>query len=241
MKIKINGLSIDYSDTGKKNNPVLVLLHGWSLYKEKYSKLISLLSKTYRVISLDFPGFGHSDPPPKTWTNQDYADFLKSFLDSINISKYILIGHSFGGRIILKYCSQNPKNISKIILIGSSGIERKSLKVKAISFVSSLLPKKIKQMLLPLAGSKDYLESQGVMRETFKNIVNENFENDIAKIKIPTLLIWGEDDHTTPLWQAKILNQLIKDSKLITIPNTNHGLPYRQPEKVAKIIDQFIK
>lgn len=241
MKTQINGLSIDYSDVGKKNNRVLVFLHGWPLYKEKYSDLINLLSKNFRIISLDFPGFGQSELPKTPWTNQDYANFLKSFLSSINISKYTLIGHSFGGRIILKYSSQNPKNVENIILIGSSGIERKSLKVKTISFISSLLPKKIKKILLPLTASKDYLESQGVMRETFKKVINENFEKDIAKIKIPTLLIWGEEDHTTPLWQAKILNNLIKNSKLITIADSNHGLPYRQPQKVAKIIDQFLK
>ncbi|MEI8067965.1 MAG: alpha/beta hydrolase [Candidatus Shapirobacteria bacterium] len=239
MQIIINKLKIDYLEVGK--GPTLVFLHGWGPDKEKYIDLINLLSKKFRVIALDFPGFGKSSLPPKAWTNKDYAQFLDAFLTSLNISKYILIGHSFGGRIILKYSSNNPQKIKKIILINSSGIERKSLIVKAHTIISNFLPKSIKKILLPFFGSADYVNSQGVMRETFKKVINENFEAEIAKIKIPTLLIWGQEDHTTPLWQGKLIHKLISDSTLIVVPGANHGLPYRQAQTTAEIIKKSLK
>jgi 3-oxoadipate enol-lactonase len=79
------------------------------------------------------------------------------------------------------------------------------------------------------------------MRETMKNVVAESLEADMARIKVPTLLVWGEEDRTTPLWQAKIIRQLIVGSELKVINGGNHGLPYKMPEKTAEIIIKYLK
>ncbi len=239
MQITINNLKTDYLKTGK--GPVLVFLHGWikDINKEKYQDLLTLLSKKYQIVALDLPGFGKTDSPKKAWTVSDYASFVNDFLIKINVNKCILIGHSFGGRITIKLASQKNSKIEKIILIDSAGIERKSLKVKILSTIAKFTPQVVKNKIN--IGSKDYLAISGLMKQTFKNVVNENLEDSLDKIKISTLLIWGQEDHTTPLSHGKIMAQKITNSKLIIVPEANHGLPYRQAQTTAKIIIDNLK
>ncbi len=113
MNTKVDGLNIDYSDVGK--GQILVLLHGWArgLSKEKYSNLINLLSKNFRVIALDFPGFGGSDQPPCPWGVDSYAKLVVNFLTKLKVKPIAIIGHSFGGKVAIKLTATNmtrPKN-----------------------------------------------------------------------------------------------------------------------------------
>lgn len=240
MQVIVNKLKTDYLKIG--TGPTLVFLHGWSkgINKQRYLKLFQLLSPKFQIIALDFPGFGASDTPTTPWTVSDYAQFTNNFLDKLKINKCILIGHSFGGRVAITLASQHNPKIQKIILIDAAGIERKSLKIKLISTISGFIPPSLKKLLLPALGSKDYLDTNGVMRQTFKNIVNQNLEELLPQINIPTHLIWGGQDYTTPLSHAQIIHKLIPQSTLDVVPNANHGLPYRQPQETYQLIKKVL-
>lgn len=219
----------------------ILLLHGWGLgmSKEKYQPLIDELKNDFNVVSVDFPGFGQTDLPDKAWTVGDYANWLASYLKENKIGPNIIVGHSFGGRVAIKAMANKLINTEKLILVASAGVERKSLKVKILIFLTKLIPKKMRSFLN--FGSKDFRESSGVMRETMKLVVGESLENDMSKIVIPTLLIWGSEDKTTPLWQARIINKLISNSELKIINGANHGVPYRNPVEVAELIIKWLK
>ncbi len=241
MQVKIDNINTDYISIGK--GKTLVFLHGWSkgISKEKYQELLDLLSKNYHVIALDFPGFGKTDTPKTAWNIDDYSSFINSFLDKLKIKKCILLGHSFGGRITINIASQHNPKIEKIFLINSAGIERKSLKIKIISIVSKIIPSFIKKTLLTIFSSKDYKETDGVMRQIFKNVVNQNLENLLSKINVPTHIIWGQNDNTTPLFHAKIMNKQIINSTLDIVKEANHGLPYRQAKITYKLIKKYLQ
>lgn len=239
MQVKINNINIDYLDIGNsKSIQTIVFLHGWhnTANKEKYLELLKLLSVKFRVVALDFPGFGQSPEPPQAWTVSDYAALVEKFIDHLNIKKCILIGHSFGGRVATKIAAKNPQNIEKLILVASAGVEKKSLKIKLLSFTAGVTPQFIKNIFSSHLGSADYKKTTGIMRQTFKNIINEDLQGLFPKIKIPVLLVWGQLDNTTPLTHAKIMDKLIPDSKLTIIPDGNHGIPYRHAQEVAQII-----
>lgn len=242
MQIKVNDLNIDYIEIGKINHTTLIFFHGWAkgYNKELYSKLINKLSQKFHIIALDFPGFGNSQLPSKPWNLNDFSEFTKSFCQKLKIRKCILIGHSFGGKVVLKLASQNPKFVQKIILIDSTGMEKKSLEVKTLMKITELIPQPLKPILLPPFGSTDYIDNLGIMRKSFRKVINENLENLMPNIKIPTLLIWGKNDLLTPLWQGEIMNQKIANSKLVIIDNGNHDLALLQPNTTAKIIGQFL-
>lgn len=238
MLTTIDGIKTAYLEEGAGG--LIVLLHGWSKRKEEYDELAALLSTNHRVIRVDLPGFGESDLPPTSWCVGDYARFTSLFLAEAHLNGPIIIGHSFGGRVAIKMTSGNREIAKQLILIDSAGIERKSFVTRLLIKFARFTPFSAKGGLSSVLGSSDYTKLTGVMKETFKNVVNENLEGDLAKIQTPTLIIWGEEDHTTPLWQGRRMHELIHGSKFMTIPNANHGLPYRNAREAAKIIENFI-
>ena len=81
------------------------------------------LKDSYRIIRLDFPGFGGSDCPPVPWNVDDYVAMTRKFIAYLALEKVNLIGHSFGGRVIIKMASsQNDFQIDKVVLMDSAGI-----------------------------------------------------------------------------------------------------------------------
>ena len=122
MNIKVNGLNIEYNEAGKGEN--VVILHGWSQERAPYEPLSALVSKGYRAIAPCLPGFGGSDEPPEPWEVDRFADTICEFIEKMDLKKVILMGHSYGGRVIIKLASREnlPFEISKIILVDAAGV-----------------------------------------------------------------------------------------------------------------------
>lgn len=206
----------------------LVFLPGWTKKSGDYHELLVLLEEKYKVYPLDLL----DDIRP--YNLADFAQKVRTFLKQKKIKKVILAGHSFGGRVAIKLTISNPELISKLILINSAGIERKNFLIKLIKAIKVIKPIKL-SFLENIFGSKDYLKAKGNLQKTLVNIVEENLEPELEKIKVPTLIIWGREDHTTPLWMGKLMHKLIKNSQLKIIEG-DHGIPYRKPEEVFDII-----
>ena len=225
----VGGVKVDYRIRGQGR--VLLVLHGWGvgMSKEKYRKLCRKLAKSYKVVTPDFPGFGGSALPPKAWGVREYADLVGSFVDTLNLKVFGIIGHSFGGRVAIKIAANKLFGVDKLILIDSAGVERKSLRVKLMIFLSKLVPRWVKRR-----------GQNGVMRESFKLVVGENLEKEMEKIRIPTLLVWGENDRATPMWQSGIIKEKIGGSILKVIKGGDHGVPYRRTNEVAGIILKWL-
>src|SRR3989344_5885835 len=191
----------------------VVCLHGWPGEGAKWSELASHLSNPQTTIwAPDLPGWGGT-PLESDMTLQDYADAVKQFLDQHQISRPIIIGHSFGGRVAVKFANLFPEDLSKLILIASAGVVNRSWHVKARIWLSNKVPGLIKNYFHPWIGSFDYRHASRFKRQTFKNIVNEDLQAAAATITSPTLIIWGEQDHTTPISYGQLFHQLIRNSK----------------------------
>lgn len=229
------------------NSSPIVLIPGWTKTGKDYTKLVALIKSGHRgvIYSLDLPGFGVI-PLAKPYTLADYANYVTAFLAKKSLKKVILIGHSNGARIALKIAITRPKRVEKLVLIASAGIERGTMLTKLIALIKSakidrLVGGKTRNLLAHFIGSDDYKQtSTYALGETLKNLVKENLEGELYKIKIPALIIWGENDHTTPLWQGELMHKLIKGSTFKIIPDGDHGLPYRRPKEVAAIINHYL-
>ena len=88
MNRTINGININYEEKGE--GELIVLLHGWGSNIKLFANLIDLLSKKYKVVAMDMPGFGESQEPPSAWCVDDYADFVIEFLKAYNTDKVML-------------------------------------------------------------------------------------------------------------------------------------------------------
>ena len=121
--IDIDGQRISYEEEG--SGKAVVLLHGWGQNKEMMGYIFNHLKESFHVVSLDFPGFGESDDPKDVWTMEDYERVFTKFLEELKIEKPILIGHSFGCRVAIRYVAHNQDNINKMCLTGAAGIKPK--------------------------------------------------------------------------------------------------------------------
>lgn len=235
ISYKGDELEVNYIDQGEGDT--IVLLHGWGAKAETYRSIINMLTPHFRVIAPDMPGFGASSEPSFAYTSEDYAGFVKEFLNKLSVKKAIFIGHSHGGRTIIKLASgtDNGIEIPKIVLFDSAGLIRKksfsqkckiakfkiAKKLFSVSFISKLFPEYIEN-LRKKNGSADYAAASPIMRKSMVSVINEDHSECLKKIKAPTLLIWGENDNDTPMYQAKQMERDIPDSGLVVIKNAGH-------------------
>ena len=105
MKIKVKDININYIQYGEGKD--IILLHGWGQNIEMMQPLGNPLSKKYRITIIDFPGFGDSEEPKSAWTMYDYAMLIEELVEKLKIKKPIIMGHSFGGRVAIRYSADH--------------------------------------------------------------------------------------------------------------------------------------
>ena len=231
------------------------LLHGWGSSIEPYRQLIELLSKQYFVIAPDMPGFGKTEEPGTPFCVDDYVDFILEFLKLFDIQSLSLVGHSFGGRVIIKMVNRElPYQIRKIVLIDSAGIKpqptgKKTFKQTVYKMgkwfatrklISRLFPELLEKLRTKF-GSADYAAASSMMRQCLVRVVNEDLSALLPGIQAPTLLIWGENDTATPLSDAKKMEQQIPNAGLAVIKNAGHFSFVEQPVIFGRIMASFFE
>lgn len=230
MQKVIDGGLVNYEvvGRGKKN---LLILHGWKGQVGDWMEVARRLGERYKVYLLDLPGFGASMRPKEDWGIYEYFEFTRKFLQELNIKKWIVLGHSFGGRIAILLAARTNL-VEKLILADAAGMELKSVLSRLIRLISPILrwlPQNFKNKF----GSRDYREA-GEMRRTFVKIVNQPLRKELIKITVPTLIVWGEKDKELSLTEAKLLHQDIKGSTLRIVWGAGH---WPQREK----LDDFMR
>ena len=253
IKTIINNLNINYIKKG--NGKTALILPGWGTTINTYMPLINSMSSYSCVYCLDMPGFGDSDQLTSLWCIDNFVSFVIDFIKSQNIHELDLIGHSNGGRIIIKLMSEKNLDfkINKIILIGSAGIVHKKTliqrtKVKVCKLGKKILETKPFKTLFPNLisklknhiGSEDYKNASPIMKQTLVELVNTDLREFLPNIQVPTLLIWGTNDTATPISDAEIMEKLIPDSGLVKIENCTHYVFLERTEYVNKIITTFL-
>ena len=236
------------------NGTPLLILHGWGSNSGRWQRVTDLLRKQeIEALVLDLPGFGIVSSPKRPWTRDDYINWIFQKAKERNWEKFNLLGHSFGGGLSVKIAVAFPEKVEKLILCAPAIIRRKRLKTY-LFYQLAYIGKKIfslpgfkklesyaQRLIYKLAGSRDYYVADGVMKETMKKLGDENLEDLLAKIKAPTLIIWGKKDDVLPLRDAQELKEKIAGAELKIISEAKHS-PHREaPEELAEIISQFVK
>ena len=238
MKINIKNLDINYIQYGKGKD--IILLHGWGQNIEMMKPLGDYFSEKYKITILDLPGFGESDEPKETWKIDDYEVLLEEFVNKLKIKKPIVIGHSFGGRLAIRYSANNP--VEKLVLFGSPCIriqESLPLKVRILKLLKKLPGlNSIGEYMKNYIGSRDYKAASPVMRQTLVEVVNEDLSIYARKIEEPTLLIWGDNDTEAPLQDAKELERIMIDAALIVLPGSHYAY-LENLQQVVNILNNF--
>jgi pimeloyl-ACP methyl ester carboxylesterase len=249
MKVIVDNIATEYLDEG--NGPVILMLHGWRDSLHTFDSLSSELGEKYRVVRLDMPGFGKTEMPQETWDVEKYVTFVSDFLVKIKVKPEVILGHSFGGRVAIRGIATDSFYPQKLILVGSAGISKRvtlrnvlvTVAAKLFGVVTLIPPllfyrHQIRRKAYKVIGS-DYLEA-GLLRETYLRVISEDLQVFASKIKLPTQLIWGNNDTETPVEDGKKYASLISGSTLSVIPDAGHMVHQEQVVKVAKIVKDFV-
>lgn len=248
----VDGLRIGYREEG--NGLPLLILHGWGGSSASWERVGSILApRGFRVVIPDLPGFGASDPPPAVWGSEEYARFAVSFADAVSMESFFLLGHSFGGQIAAVAASRAPRRVLRVVLAGAaiirSGPRIKERIMRTCSIVFHLLffflpVPKLKENVRVLAyrilRRPDYIRAIGIMKDIMKKVIAQDGRAVLPDIRVPALVVWGEDDYLTPLREGKMIHSLLPSSSLIVIPKLGHNLHYQDPERLADEVTSFL-
>ncbi len=243
------------------NGKPLLHLHGWgsdSAVMRPMAKQLQDIRTSYLV---DFPGFGNSPEPTSAWGVDDFADQIEEFIIKILPDEpFDLIVHSFGARVALKLLTRPAvsSKIDKVVFTGAAGLKPKrsatfylkKYTAKTLKLPFNLLPKNLREKALnnlrktalwKSLGSSDYQKLSGVMRGTFVACVNEHLDHLVPKIEHEILLIWGDNDMATPLYQGKQFEKMLKESALVELNGAGHYAFLDKPKQFSSILRAYFE
>lgn len=251
--INIKNVNLNYESIGEGRT--VLILPGWGTTIDVYRSMMNSISEYANVIAFDMPGYGKSGVPEEAWDADQWIDFIIEFIKSQNIKELDLIGHSNGGKLIIKMMSRPDLDfkVGKIILIGSAGIVHKKplkirLKVKKYKLGKKVLSMKLVKKLFPNAlekfqknaGSEDYRNAPPILKQSMVKLLNEDMREYLPNIKAPTLLLWGEKDTATPIEDAELMEKMIPDAGLVRVAGCSHYVFLEQPAYINNIIKTFL-
>ena len=225
---------LSYELVNPAQEPVLLVLHGWGSNKEIMKQAFAKTLPEYKHIYLDMPGFGKSTNE-MILTTEDYAHIVKLFLDELGVRATIAMGHSFGGKV------STLLDTPCLVLLSSAGVvtvKPWSVKIKIATFklLKPLGMKKIRELFVAP-------DAQGIsheMYETFKNVVDEDFEASFAKSQSRALCFWGKEDTATPLYTGEKIAGLIENSEFYPLDG-DHFFFLAHKDFIAKTITEQCK
>lgn len=249
---RVGGVRLAYNVTG--TGPPVLLLHGWGGSMQSFAPVVDQLApRGYALHTLDLPGFGASAQPPTPWGVGEYVDVVLAYMDAHNLAQVAIVGHSFGGRIGLMLAAQYPVRVSQMVLAASAGLRTP---LSARHRARNVLARSVRRTLGAVGlrslrdhlhdrynrryASADYLNA-GPLRATFLRVIGEDLTDYARRVQAPTVLIWGDQDVDTPLWQGQKLEQLIPDAGLIVLTGAGHFAYLERLGDFVRITDHFLR
>lgn len=216
----------------KGSTRTAIFIHGLASNMRTWIKLAKYLDPKLDIYLIDLLGHGESDAPDVEYSVKLNVEIVKSFIESQEIEKCTLYGHSYGGWIAAN-CAQSDKSIKGLILEDSAGLQGfVSDRVDADpSYKTDLIKKSL--MLNP----REHVVTSLVHADNTKYMLTEG---KLKMINIPTLILWGAKDESIDVRYAKSFKRYLKDSTLEIIHDSGHTPHYTHPKEVAEILNRYL-
>jgi len=246
-QIHITGCNISYFTGGFTHSSSIPILfiHGWSVSVEPYQELLSVLAERHPIIAPYLPGFGKSTGPQSVWNYDDYAHVLIDFINALNLPQVHVIGHSLGGGIGVKLATMLPGAIASLTLVDSTGIPSGSvlevLPRRAVEMSAQMWQVRWPQVqqIFQAFGYNCLFNLPNVI-ETLKIALEEDLRSDISQVQVPSLVVWGANDMTTPLQVGREFCDRIPNAEMVIVDGTYHEWSLFLVEKFAPIVFDFL-
>ena len=209
----------------------LVWAHGWGQSGAAFMELARAFQTRAQSMVLDLPGFGASGLPPEGWGTENYADAIADWLATLPPGRRVWIGHSFGCRVGLQVAARHPTLLDGMVLVAAAGLPPHRGIARKVALRSRIYAYKVARMFVPEGPARDHLRARfgsvdarnaGPLRKVLVRAVNENLSNVAARVRCPTVLIYGDGDQDTPPEIGERLHRLISGSQLRILNGYDH-------------------
>ena len=255
-----DGTKIAVYDYNRQGRQTIFLIHGWPLSHQIFEYQINLLTDCgYRVVAVDLRGFGRSDTPACGYTYDQMAADVFQIVRQLCLKGFILAGFSMGGAIALRYMScYNGFGVCRLILLSAAApcFARRpgfpyGKPVQEVNDLISLAETDRPQLCRNFSRQLFACPHSDAVVDWFKDIAlsasgigtikcaialrDEDVQKDFCSVHVPTYIIHGAKDLIVSGDLAKIQHESIRGSKLITLPDSGHGIIYDQLENFNSI------
>ncbi len=262
--VEADGVRVHLRDTGKRDEPVIIMLHGFGASLHTWEAWAQVLSAEYRVIRFDLPGFGLTGADP----TGDYTDaraeaVLAALMDRLRVQRAILIGNSMGGRIAWSFAASHPARVTRLVLISPDGFASAGIpygQAMGVPMTARLLPYVLPTPLLranlaPAYGDpqrlteevliryRDMILAPGVRDAVLARMEQDALEDPVPvlrRLNLPVLLLWGEKDGIIPISNAADYLAALPDARLVALPGLGHVPQEESPAEALQPVKKFL-
>lgn len=254
MRLNAGDLSFNVVETGA-GEPALLFLHYWGGSARTWQAVMSSLSPDFRCLAYDQRGWGESDAPLQGYSLRDLALDAKEILRALGIQRYVLVGHSMGGKVAQLLAAERPDGLEKLVLVAPATPTPQDIPEPAR--LAQLHAYDNRENALK---ALEFLTAQPVSDDLREQIIADNlaaalpaklawptasaYEDisaEVGQIAVPTLIIAGEQDRQDPVeQQEREVLPRISGATMRIIPNCGHLIPVDQPRQLADVIRAFV-
>lgn len=254
-----NRVTIPYFEKGSETGIPLILLHGLADSWHVFERIFSYLPDAIHTFALTQRGHGDASRPETGYGTEDFESDLVAFMDALHIGKAVILGASSGGFVAKRFAVNHPERTLGLILLGAPSSFRDNPVIQGTwnttisklkdpvdpafvrDFASGTLPKSVSQDFFEMMIRENQKVPARVWIRTCEGLLEEGFPGELAKIKAPTLLLWGDQDSVLERQDQEIQVEVMENARLIVHQGAGHMMYCEEPDRVASDIIAFVQ
>jgi pimeloyl-ACP methyl ester carboxylesterase len=247
-----DGTRLSFYDVGSGQVPI-VLLHGLFGSPSNWQTIMRDLGDHYRFLALQLPiEFGEDRRHTAFESLDQLTDHVVRFYDEMGLDSAVLCGNSLGGQVALDFYLRHPERVERLVLSGSAGLFERSLsggqhprlcrrfireQACEIFYDETHVSEELVDDVYAMLSDRVY---RRFLLKVAKATRNRYMLEELAKVKVPTLIVWGRDDSITPPFVAEQFCDHISSAELVYIDRCGHAPPIEQPDEFARVLHDFL-
>lgn len=255
----VNQVRLCYAEQGDSSGVPVVFLHGATDSWRSFERVLPHLPESIRAFAVTQRGHGDSSRPATGYRLGDFAADLSGFMDALHLKTAIIAGHCMGGLVAQRFALDYPERTRGLVLAGTLPTMRRKPEVQelwdsvvskledpvdrsfVVEFQESTLAQPVPSAFFETVIQESLKVPARVWKEVFASLLQEDSSSELRRIKVPTLIVWGDRDAFCSRQDQDALMRALVRSKLIVYSETGHALHWEEPEHFADDLVEFMR